>query len=341
MRRIGSFRALGHAVASLGLQKHAAAPDWEHVSLGRIAEERLGRRLLVILAALPRLWAERRRVAASDLIVARNLDMAVLALVARIFAGQRVPVVYECLDIHGLMTGRGWKSRLARWVERRVLARVALLVLSSPGFQARYFGPVQGYHGPWHLLENKLVGAVPARQARQDTGRVIGWVGALRCAPSFALLCAVADALPEWRVELHGRVHEHALPGFDAALEARPNMEFCGPYAYPEGLGAAYARLDLVWAQDLWQGGANSDWLLPNRIYEASWCGCPSIAVAGTETGRRVAEDGLGFVVDRAEPGALIALLEGMTPARIAAARAALLARPEEAFRQAPDDLET
>jgi hypothetical protein len=37
---------------------------------------------------------------------------------------------------------------------------------------------------------------------------------------------------------------------------------------------------DAVWAQDLWQSGANSDWLLPNRIYEASYFGCPSIALA-------------------------------------------------------------
>jgi hypothetical protein len=58
----------------------------------------------------------------------------------------------------------------------------------------------------------------------------------------------------------------------------------------------------------------NSDWLLPNRIYEASYFGCPSIALAGTETGRRVAADGLGFTVEEPTAEALTELLRGLTP---------------------------
>jgi succinoglycan biosynthesis protein ExoL len=114
---------------------------------------------------------------------------------------------------------------------------------------------------------------------------------------------------------------------------AHPNIRHAGAYRYPDALGAIYTACDAVWAQDLWQSGANSDWLLPNRIYEASYFGCPSIALAGTETGRRMAADGLGFTVEEATAEALTALLRGLTPERTRAASARLLARPEGDFR--------
>ncbi|QHQ36418.1 glycosyltransferase [Algicella marina] len=341
LRRIRAYRDLGHEVASVGMSKRACAVEWRHLSFGRIGEQRLWRRASRLVMAMPRLWWLRRQVAACDLLIARNLDMGVLALAARLLAGRRVPLVYECLDIHGLLSGRGVASRLARWVERRLLARAAVLVTSSGGFIDGYFRPVQGHDGQWLLLENKLSGPLPPRPApgRRTGPLVLGWVGALRCGPSFALLCAVADAMPEVRIEMRGRVHAHALPGFHAAVAARPNMAWRGEYAWPEGLAAAYAGLDMVWAQDLWQRGANSDLLLPNRIYEASWFGCPSLAVAGTETGRRVADDGLGWVVGSAEAVEVVTLLRGLDRTELAARRAALLARPDRDFAQMPEDL--
>ena len=131
----------------------------------------------------------------------------------------------------------------------------------------------------------------------------LGWVGSLRCRESLIILAQTAAAMGDrLRIKLHGNVHAHAIPDFDAILAAHPSLTYEGPYAYPEGLEPIYTSCDLVWAQDLWQRGANSDWLLPNRIYEASYFGCPQIAVADTETGRRVADGTLGFVLPEASP---------------------------------------
>lgn len=343
-RRIESLREAGAGVRSTGFAKRPVSPDWPHQSLGRISESRLGARALRLLAALLRLWSLRGALGQADLVIARNLDMALLALAARALAGVRVPILYECLDIHGVFIGRGLRARLARWVERRVLARISALITSSPGFVIAYFAAEQGYCGPVEILENKLALAPPppvrpAPATRQPGPLRLGWVGALRCRPSLTLLAALARALPE-RVEIHiaGKIHAHAIPDFEALIDA-PNIHFSGAYAYPRGLERVYGGVDLVWAQDLWQRGANSDWLLPNRIYEASWFGCPSLAVAGTETGRKVAREGLGYVIDEARPEDLIAAIEGFDPNILALDRALLLARPPRAFAQSAADL--
>lgn len=338
LRRIRSFAQAGHSVRSVSMRKTVVQVDWPDLDLGQIANEQLGRRLRLALRGLGKLWAYRRQVAQADLIIARNIDMVMLALAARLMCGRRVPVVYECLDIHGIFTGTGRKSRVARWVERFALARVALLVVSSPGFIAHYFGPVQGFGSRWLLLENKLwfPGAAlprPKAEVHRKGPLVLGWVGAIRCQPSLDLLCAVAGQMGDaLRINVRGVIHDHALDDFQGRIAAHPNIHYGGPYEYPDGLVAVYGDCDLVWAQDLWQRGANSDWLLPNRIYEASWFGCPSIAVAGTQTAAKIAADGLGFVIGAATPGALLGLLAPLTRDQIGPVRQAILDRPDADF---------
>ncbi|MCU4654377.1 glycosyl transferase [Roseibacterium sp. SDUM158016] len=352
IRRIESLRALGHEVSSVSFRREnmnsGFAPDWPDLPLGRSSNRRYLLRLGRMARALGTLWRHRSRLTASDVWIARNIDMALLAVAMRRLTGAReVRLVYECLDIHGLFTRGDALGAAMRWVERFVLKRCALLIVSSPGFLRAYFDPVQGNSTPVALIENKLwvaATALPRPQSprRRAPGAPIrlGWVGTLRCARSLEILAGVADRLGD-RVEIvcHGIVHDHAVPGFAEALAARPNMRHAGPYRYPGDLATVYAGCDAVWAQDLWQAGANSDWLLPNRIYEASYFGCPSIALAGTETGRRITEGGLGFAVEAPTAEALADLLMRLDADALAMASAALLGRPASDFRLTPEEL--
>lgn len=338
LRRIRSFARAGHGVRSVSMRKNAVRVDWPDLDLGQIENEQLGRRLWLALRGLGKLWAHKSQVAQADLIIARNIDMVMLALVARFMCRRRIPVVYECLDIHGIFTGTGRKAQVARWVERFALARVALLVVSSPGFIEHYFGPVQHYVGRYLLLENKLWfpdHPLPRPDAKPGRGGplVLGWVGSIRCQPSLDLLCDVAARMKDaLRIEISGVIHDHALDDFAGRIAMHPNIRYTGPYAYPDGLASVYGACDLVWAQDLWQRGANSDWLLPNRIYEASWFGCPSIAVAETQTAAKIALDRLGYVIASASPESLSGLLQSLTRERIDEVRQDILTRPNSQF---------
>lgn len=351
VRRVRGVQATGAGVASAMMRRNnmtpSFTPDWPSLVLADVENERLGKRVVTLVRAIARMLRHRRLLDGRDVIVARNFDLLVVAWASRALTGhRRTPLVYECLDIHGLFTGAGAAGRVARWFERRLLARSAAVVVSSPGFVRNYFGPVQGYAGPVVLLENKLWFDGPPlprpaapRVRAPDEPFVLGWVGSIRCAPSLALLMGAADALgPKLRIVISGNVHRHAVPDFDAAIAQRPNVTYTGPYAYPDGLPAVYGACDAVWAQDLWQSGANSDWLLPNRIYEASYFGCPSIAVAGTETGARVAADGLGATVAAPTVEALVAVLAATGIEGFRAHARALLAADETRFRLVPED---
>lgn len=358
IRRIRSLIALGCEVTSF-CQRREGSPDWQpewrNVDLGLVRHNDIKGRAMGSARAVARALGDWRSLAGAQLIIARNLDLALIALAARrlaaLRAGRRAPpLVYECLDIHDLMTREGRVGRVMRRAERHVLSNAALLVVSSPGFIRNYFTARQNYHGPTALVENKLwLGLDPTGRpprpplsAARPAGAplTIGLVGSIRCQASVELLMRTADLMgPDLRVRIAGALHDHALSGFHAALEARANVEWVGRYDYPAGLAEAYRGCDLVWAQDMWQRGTNSDWLLPNRIYEASWCGCPSVGLSDTETGRRIAADGLGWTIADPAPETLAALLRGLTTAELADRRRALLARPESDFVQRPEDV--
>ncbi len=357
IRRIRSLIALGCEVTSFCQRREGGAdftPEWQNIDLGLVRHNDIRGRALGAGAAVRRAMRGWRQLAGARLVIARNLDLALIALTARrlaaLRAGRRAPpLVYECLDIHDLMTRTDRVGAVMRRAERHVLSRAALLVVSSPGFVQNYFGPVQNYRGPVALVENKLwLGLDPAQcpprpipAARVQGGPLtIGLVGSIRCQASVELLMRTADLMGDrLRVRISGALHEHSLSGFHEALATRANVEWTGPYAYPAGLAQAYAGCDLVWAQDMWQRGTNSDWLLPNRIYEASWCGCPSVGLADTQTGARIAGDSLGWTIERPAPEALAALLGNLTPQELASQRAALLARPDSDFVQEAGDV--
>lgn len=347
-RRIKGFRAAGFDVVSVSFTKRdgqmTTAPDWPNLSLGRVQNNHLIRRFWRILFALPKLLFHSRRIHRADLIIARNLDMFILAWITRLVCLSRTPLVYECLDIHDVFTRGGMGSMIARWVERRFLARSRALIVSSPGFRDAYFKGQQRYSGSCHLVENKLWfdRAPPERptlEPRPKRPLTLGWTGSIRCLPSFELLLDLAKRMPKnVHLEIHGQVHRHAIPNFDERIARVRNVTYHGGYIYPHGLHMVYERLDLIWAQDLWQEGANSNWLLPNRIYEAAWFGCPTIAVSSTQTGQRIDAQGLGWTIPAATPEALVALLTSLTPAAVQEAKEKLLGMPDAHFRLFPED---
>ncbi|QBR38573.1 glycosyl transferase (plasmid) [Leisingera sp. NJS201] len=354
IRRIRSYMECGFEVRAFTMRRDnmnaGFEPFWENVHLSHIRNENFSGRVRAIISSVGKVARNWPVLQGTDVIVARNLDMLAIAAAAQMMITPRPPLIYECLDIHGLMTSGGAKGRLFRAAERRLLARCASLIVSSPAFLRNYFEPVQGWTGASALIENKLWAGPdgPARPTVSGPGGrdkedavplVLGWVGTLRCSRSLALLAAAARQLGlRLRVVMHGAVHHHALPEFDAVLAAHPNMSYAGPYDYPSGLARIYEDCDLVWSQDLWQWGTNSTWLLPNRIYEASYFGCPSIAVAGTETGQRVAR-GLGWCIPAPSEEALVAFLRGLRPAAVAERRRALLEMPASLFRQTPEEI--
>lgn len=350
IKRIKAFEACGWQVAGFTFRREkfncGYVPEWDDTPLGVTVDRHYLLRLVKLALAIPTLMLARRRLADADAFYARNIDMAALALLARWIAGSRAPVAYEVLDVQRVFTGRGALPFLFRLAERLVLARGDLLVVSSRAFMGRYFAPVQGYAAPWFLLENKLFGLDQGYAERRPTPEqprcrpcppagpwVIAWLGNLRCPRSPQLLCRIAERLGERvRIHVHGFPTETGLERFLEMIQGHPNIVYAGEYRSPQDLQAIYDEAHFAWAFDYLDQGANSDWLLPNRLYEGCYFGAPALAARGTETGRRVEELGIGWTLAEPVDERVIGLLDRLDEAGYLRVRTHLLGLPPGLF---------
>jgi len=316
----------------------ASPPIWANVDLGVTTDRNYLRRIPHLVIAIPKILARRDLLLRADILYARNLDQALIALVVRRLARLHVPLVYEVLDIQRVCTSPGLLGRAIRFVERQVLARSALLVISSPRFYTSYFRAVQWYRGPWYLLENK----VGPGTYRGDVVRppaplpwVIGWSGVLRCRRSLSILVEIAARLgPKIRIVLRGRLSPCDISAADlASASARcPNLAFNGPYDSPTDLGAIYGGVHFTWAVDYTDAGFNSDWLIPNRVYEGGLHGTVMLARSDTATGDLVKKLELGWTFQEPLAVGVVACLEHLNSQAYQAARRRVEAVPWSCF---------
>ncbi len=340
-RRSEMLRRGGADVSIAGFRRGEGALAGPAVVLGQTRNGRMAGRALAVLRTLPGLARRLKGGGPPEVILARNLEMLALAVSLR----RRFPearIVYELLDVHRLLLGQGAVSRAMRAVEAGLLRQTALVLVSSPGFQRNYLTPFQRPARAVMLVENKPLAMTepPAQEPRPAEGPIrIGWFGILRCAWSLAALDRLTRAAPgRYRALLRGRPALDVLPEFHATVAANPDLSYLGPYRWPDDLAAIYAGVDLAWLIDRYEAGGNSDWLLPNRLYEGSVHGAVPLALAGTEVADRLRALGIGVIVGAPQEEAVGAALAALDHAALTALRTALRALPRATWEAGPAD---
>ncbi len=319
------------------------ATDWPVVDLGETRDNAYGQRIMSIFRGAGIAARERALLESCDAIYARNLDMLAMAVRTRSKLGLNTPLIYECLDVHHKLTGQGAVARALRRVEKNLLTHCALVVISSPRFETEHFAV--HYPGAYRafLLENLMIEGddFPPRPSLEvaenasDGPLRIGWFGNLRCRRSLDLLLGLARRFPDdVTLNLRGYPAPGVFTNFEEELKPYKNVAFGGRYSAPEDLAALYGSVDLVWAGDWYEAGANSVWLLPNRIYEGGYFATPSLAPAGTETARWLQEHGSGILLEQPVERMLEAEIAGLLLDRspIASLRKQLLSLPKSTF---------
>jgi len=347
-KRVRMLKAAGADVVVIGFRRRDETISDVYgacaIDLGRTHDSRFAQRAFKVLKQRLRLSRWWHDVGGADVLIARNLEMLVLATAARRSRALHAGLVYECLDLHRLLLSNGIAGKLLRLLERRLMRKIRLLIISSPAFSSEYFAPRQGINGearvPVLLVENKMLDLdanssatrtpTPAALPSGPPWR-IGWFGMIRCRKSLDILCALAAQRPGLvEVVIRGRPARVEFENFDAQVSGTRGVSFGGAYELSE-LAQLYQSVHFNWAIDFFEEGANSTLLLPNRIYEGGRHAAVPIALAGTETGRWLKHRGLGVLL-RSPADELQQFLEQLSPARYAQLKQASGSAPVSGF---------
>lgn len=324
-RRVNLLRLGGADVTLAGFRRGSGDLPGDALVLGQTHNARMLQRAFEILRQRSRLHKSFAHLPLPDVILCRNLEMLALAVpLRRYFANSnQISLVYEVLDIHRVLVGPSWKALGLRWVERRLCRDVDRLLVSSPAFLREHFATHGQANAPALVFENKVL--APDRtlfrsdQSKNPTGPTqrlnIGWFGILRCRFSLDCLDQLTRARPgRYRVILRGRPALDALPDFHSLVEANPDLIFQGSYSYPDDLAQIYSEADVAWLVDQYDAGSNSNWLLPNRLYESGLNRVPPIALAGTEIAKRIGDLGIGLVLQEADVTTVVKTMDALDP---------------------------
>lgn len=306
VRRVEMLLAGGADVTAIGFRRDAAPvatiAGIPAIDLGETRDAHLAHRARLVIRHV--LGARRFRdlLRGADVVLARNLDMLAIASAARRASAPKAKLIYECLDIHGSMVKPGLRSTILRKIEGALLRACSLLIVSSPGFIREYFSVHFRRLPRTLLIENKVLRADDAAVARPDVTRApgppwrIGLFGKIRCRRSLDILEEIAvQAGGRVEIVLRGRPMPGIFPDLAAEVADLPNVSFLGPYTYDD-LGEIYADVHFTWGADYYDAGANSNWLLPNRIYEGGCGNAPIIADSKTEAANWLASHNSGLL---------------------------------------------
>ena len=161
----------------------------------------------------------------------------------------------------------------------------------------------------------------------------IGWYGVIRCRTSLDALAALVRDHPGLvEVTIAGKISQNLIDIFDTIVSAAPGISYVGPYDRAHDLKRLYEGVHFAWAVDYYEAGGNSEWLLPNRLYEGGYFRTPMIASAHSQTGKWLAGHDAGVLLGEPLSSALPEFFRKLDVARFGMVRRHMAALPDALF---------
>jgi len=306
--------------------------------LARIKYGHYFKRFLVFLKAAS---IARSRLSEPDIAYVFGLDMLLLYCLAAFGLRRKPKIIFEVCDIIPILVGESLKSRIIRWLERILIRKISLLVVTSEAFVTGYYEKIQGLTKlPYLVIENKLSREAPALvvtlagKERSSGSLRIGYFGVIRCQRSLEILKAVTMR-GQGRVRIYLRgISMGEVTDIESHVRGNPWMEYGGPYVSPDDLPQLYRCVDIVWICFTYVGERIGNWMWAktNRFYESCFYKKPVIARLGTEDGRVVAEKELGICVDVSDVSSCVEQILSISPADLQRWHSNLNKLPEDIY---------
>lgn len=275
----------------------------DYIIIGKLEHKKYYKRILPFVKAFATI---KNSMKYSDVTYVFGMDMLLFGWVASLFVNKKNKIVYEVGDIRSIFIGNNIQSIFFRWIERFLIKRIDLLVVTSKAYVTEYYEKIQGIKGVRYIvIENKLNAEWDLKKIK-NTNNIskddiirIGYFGVIRCQRSWQILKKVAyDG--KGRIQLYIRGITMGIDNLDKEANETPNINYDGPYLVPDDLPSIYNNVDLVWSCYPYQGKSvgNWCWARANRFYESCYFKKPMVAQIDTQDGKMVNKLGLGICVN-------------------------------------------
>lgn len=240
----------------------------------------------------------------TDVLWCWGLDACIIGSIASVFK-PNTRVVWDITDINPHLLKGGLISRALRFVEKILISRAALLLLTSEAFYSQYYAQYIAQKKVL-VIENLLPGrpSLDLPPPPDAAPLIITYSGIFRSPSVLTLVRGVAEEMPDQIIfQLHGYPDRTIDPHFFDYIISHRSINYHGRFR-PEALPSIYAESHLSWALVDPSANDNERWLLNNRIYNGVSFSRPVVATAGTFSGHLVKARGIGETCELTVAGA-------------------------------------
>lgn len=282
-------------------RKHYTAENipGDYISLGMLNH---GNYLVRLIHLFRIIYKVRRGLKDTQIIYVFGLDMALLGWLSVCYNRYMPKIVYEVGDIRELFLGKHLINCFARSVDRFIVKRVYLLIVTSKAFLTEYFEKrLNVYNLNYLEIENKIDESQLCYTNRSNyrTNKKlirIGYFGVIRCQQSWNILKSVLLQSPDKIVLVVYGVPSN-IYDFENDCKTIETIQYKGSYISPTELPKIYSSVDIVWIAGS-HGSENYRWAKRCRYYESGYFRKPMIAQVGTQDGELVQKYQIGLVLD-------------------------------------------
>lgn len=273
-----------------------------------------------------------------------GFDLMLICFIFRLISGKKIKIIYEVPDIREMFFAMTISGKAIRWIEKKVIPKIDLLIITSPDFLTNYFIGLRKIPVTDSLiLENKIHPA----EIRDSTFECnpempssrrkikIGYFGVLRCAISLNCLIKLAQN-GDFDIILRG-IFMPLTQHYEEVFLIEKNIQYLGPYQSPNDLNFIYSTVDVVWAIYPYSDKITGNHLFArtNRFYESLYFKKPFIVQKGTADAK-IAKllENISFEIDLKNEDETIGFLSAsLTPDHLAVLYKNLLAVPENHYQ--------
>ena len=313
----------------------------EVVDLGEVKDLKYLSRIPLLLRAMLTVHKQEKKANYPALVYAFGLDMA---LVGSIAMPASTPLLYEVGDVADPLPHTSVISKIIEFLEKRILSRCVVLVVTSLGFVKEYFSIIApGIEQKTIVIENMISRKVARKFPRPEQHKVpvkplkIGFVGLFRYKDStVAIMDAVAKRKGDFELHFYGDGFIKDI--INDYADRNENIFNHGSFKSVTDMKMIYEAIDISYiAYD--NRRSNVRMALPNKLYEAPYFGVPVVVSTNTYLSERVKEMNSGFVVDPQDEDFAGKWLDSISPEIIEEMSRNLLSLDEKYMVESYDEI--
>jgi succinoglycan biosynthesis protein ExoL len=304
-KRINNLKEIGINIKVIGFERNhysGSSSKYDVSSLGFVEHGKYLKRIPTLIKSI---FSVRKTVRNTDVLYCFNIETLLIGWLASLFQKGKIKIIYDVADIREILAEPGPVSSLLRNVERFLITKTKIVVVTSPAYIDGYFHKMLKLHDhDFHVIENKLDKTYLSKAEMAITGQdnknsdviTIGYFGVIRCNHSLQLLNTLLEkAGGKMRLYIRGIFMDKEVNKED--ILANKYVTYGGPFIAPDELTEMYNKVDLSWIA-LYHYKTNVKWCRTNRFYQACLFKKPMITQKGTLDSDQAEKHQIGCSID-------------------------------------------